>query len=113
VTPQLQIPSAPTPAGTVRLFVDNHFRTLRVTGPIDASTADRFGTSLRFAFELGEPVRVDMSGVPSLGPSGIRALLSASTARRVIIVDPSAEVREALGRLGLLGYFGVADLHPG
>ncbi len=89
------------------LVIDLTFRTLRVSGDIDATNAGRLATSLTYAFELGEPVCVDMSRVSFMGSSGIRALLDAAAERQVVILHPSIEVRRVLEMLGLCARFGV------
>ncbi len=88
---------------TIGLALDRHV--LRVSGEIDAATAGEFELALAAAFEPTEPLQVDLSGVPFMDSSGLRALLAVSRVREITVSLASPAVRHVLELSGLAGYF--------
>ncbi|MBM2619968.1 SigB/SigF/SigG family RNA polymerase sigma factor [Actinoplanes sp. LDG1-06] len=85
--------------------------TARVRGEVDRDTAERLRLGLRHAIALsgGDPVEIDLSGVPLLDAAGVAVLVDAASAAAVAEVDLTLTGAQAYVA-GILKVTGLARL---
>ena len=72
---------------------------VRADGEVDLESAEALAAALRAADDGSDPVVVDLTGVPFMDSSGLRALLVASTGlgdRLAIVMSPGSPVAHLL-----------------
>lgn len=87
-----------------RLFVDLTHRDggavrLTVAGEIDLSTSDQLADALATAFVHADVVELELTDVPFMDSSGVRALtreVAIDDRRRLVVVEASTAVRRLL-----------------
>lgn len=85
---------------------------LRVEGEIDLATADRFASGLRSATQSDGLVVVDLTAVPFMDSSGLKALLagsSESSGRLALALSPESPIASLLEMAGVSDRFSI---HP-
>ena len=87
--------------------------TLRAHGDLDITTVDAFRDAVEGRLELGQPVRLDLSGLGFIDSQGITALVDVvkrGEGRVTISDDLRPEVRRVLSITGIIR---TLPLHPG
>jgi anti-sigma B factor antagonist len=88
-------------AGRLKLTIDRRDGgvVVRADGEVDLDSAEALAAGLRTADDGSSPVVVDLTGVPFMDSSGLRALLVASSGmgeRLAVVMSPGSPVAHLL-----------------